>query len=722
MAVKSIIDVDVNDEAFKNFQALYEKYQKALEKAPGTWAAATAEIQKQRKGFESIAAALLAQNEIARRGIGETERGGHAAERSAGLWRSMAQSTKSVAANVKEATTSLLKWSALTGLITGLVGAGGLYGIDRLALGVASTRKSALGLGLTFGEQKAFTTNFERLVADPAAFLHEAAAARFDITKRVGLVGAGLTPAEMAGDTAQVGTALLTHLKNIADNTDPRLFAQVIQARRLPTTPEELERLRETPRDEFVKLLQQMRDDQEKFGLPKDMQLRWQNFVTQMSRAGQGIENTFVKGLAPLAPGLTKLSESFEKVVRAFLGSPALERWIGDVDSALEKFAGYIGTEDFAKKVGDFVTGVGEMADAAGKAVAWFHGWFSGGNKDGTKPDPMSPVPYDPRVTSFRPSLGVLGGEQKSPEKIAAEKAEADAKERMTKAWQGIKDVSVGALDLAGKAADKAREVLYGKVPGSVGEGFGFERLPPSGRAPKFATGDVRGAAGLPESAGDVRAGLEKRGFTSDEAAATVGNLVAEFALRPGAVNKTSGAFGFEQLLGDRLRGYVKFAKATERNPSDKEAQLDWIKMERTGESVKWGGSDERKAYAQAFSAGDIEAKAAAFGRLVERPSAAELAGSLRRRESAAVAALTAKTTDKFALEKPRKEALAYTGEGKNGGQLSDRELLEKLAAMLSARERKTTGGDKYQDSKVVVDVRNNTGGNANISINALKN
>jgi hypothetical protein len=381
MTVRSVLDIDVNDVNFQKFYNTYKQYQALLQATPAAWQKINQEIKGTGAGFEKLVAKFAAQNVQAKLALIAQKEADRITRTTADRWRDIARSTKSVASNVKDITLSLLRWGAITTAVTGLLGAGSLFGIDRLALGVSAGRRSSLGLGLGYGEQQAFS-NFARLV-DPDSFLGGVAGAKFDVTKRVGLLGAGLTPGEIAGDTAQTAVALLQNLKRIADTTNPALFAQVIGARQLGqfVSPEDLERLRNTSPGEFAQLLKQYGTRRTQFDLPQDVQKSWQDLSTQLSNASTSIFNTFVRGLAPLAPGLDKLSGAFENVVRAFLGSPALERWIKTVDQGLEKFAAYIGTDEFATKVENFVTGVGNMASAIGHFLSWFG--FGGDKTEG---------------------------------------------------------------------------------------------------------------------------------------------------------------------------------------------------------------------------------------------------------------------------------------------------------------------------------------------------
>jgi hypothetical protein len=628
MAVKSIFEVEIDrDGAFRRFAADYGKFEKSLRSLPEAWKQVNEKVKGTRAEFSKMVDGMVAANvqtKLRLRAQQEANRLTQeqltVTQRLGSSWDAVERTTGRLAVNLRSITGSLLKWGTITGVAGGLLGVGGLFGLDRLAGDVAGRRRTSLGLGTSYGAPQAFAANFARFV-DPASFLADVAEARLDITKRVGLIGAGLTRGELAGDTTDTAVALLRHLKQIADTTDPALYAQVIGARRLPTTAQELQRLRGTSAVEFASLVRGFHENRGAFNIPDDVVRKWQELTTTLTRAGQGIENTFVRGLAPLAPALGHLSESFEKVVRAFLASPMLEHWIAASSDALERFAKFIGTDEFQDDVKGFVDGLSKIVSAIGTFLSWFS------SKTGTTTTgPEGAAPH-PRV-----GHGMLLG-----------------------------------------------PILFGedKVGPRFSGGYGGGYVPP---------------VGLDK----IVAGLVARGFTPGQAAAIAGNLGAESGFRPEAINPESGAFGLEQLLGSRKSGFFAFAAATGRSPYDREAQLDWLKLERTGESVKYGGSDERAAYDKAFAGGDVSKMTASFGAYVERPSASDLASSMAKRQAFAAAA--AKMNADFA-----KSAVERKG---------------------AAADPKYTTGPFGNTGYVptVVTIENNTGGSAVVSVNGLKN
>jgi hypothetical protein len=158
---------------------------------------------------------------------------------------------------------------------------------------------------------------------------------------------------------------------------------------------------------------------------------------------------------------------------------------------------------------------------------------------------------------------------------------------------------------------------------------------PTTGEEPKASVGKLKGGD-YPGAEAFVQ-GLVKRGWTPEEAAAAAGNAHVESGFRPGVKSSVANekSYGFLQWNSQRLEGLKNMAKDKGLNWQDPEAQLDWIHMERTGESTKYGGTNEKGMYTKALAGGGSPAEMAArFGKYVERPK--DLSQSVQQRMSAA--------------------------------------------------------------------------------------
>jgi len=128
---------------------------------------------------------------------------------------------------------------------------------------------------------------------------------------------------------------------------------------------------------------------------------------------------------------------------------------------------------------------------------------------------------------------------------------------------------------------------------------------------------------------------MVNRGWSVPEASAAAGNVHVESGFRPGIV-APNGDTGLLQWNGGRLSGMQRYAAATGRDWRDPEAQMDWIAMERSGDSRRWG-VDERGGYRRAFAGGGAPGDmAATFGQYVERPK--DLSATVGQRSAMAVA------------------------------------------------------------------------------------
>lgn len=375
MAVKSVIDIDVNDEAFQKFSEKFESYRNALKKLPGQWAAVTSAGEAAQETFASMAAAMMAQNAIASTTVRQTNQVNTASRSAANAWKDIARATRSTAGDLLRITGTLLKWTGLAGIFGGLLGVGSIFGLDRLAGSVAQGRRSSQGLGTTYGEQKAFGINYGTLV-EPNSYLGAVNQALHSWTERGAFYAAGMNPNDLKGTTGDVGVALLGRLKHIADTTNPAGLADVMRARGLDqfVTIQDMMRLRAMKPEEFRQYSENYARDAKSLNLPAETQSAWQRFMQQMDRAGEKIGNILGEKLVKLEPSLEKLSGSFVHLIESLSDSDTVKRWIDRAAQGLEKFAGVVAKPEFEQNVLKIVRSLGEVAEglvAFARGMRW---------------------------------------------------------------------------------------------------------------------------------------------------------------------------------------------------------------------------------------------------------------------------------------------------------------------------------------------------------------
>ncbi len=387
MAVKSIIDIEINDDKFKKFVEDFNKHKKEVDKLPDVWDDVSKKTEKTAVSFEQMAALMLAQADYAK-AINEhvtdiTEK--HEAvepliAKQARHWQDMARSAGAFAVKIGDATRWLLRWASLTGVVSGLLGGGGLFGIERMGLAVGGARRSSLGLGVSPGEQSAFNTKFGRVISSPQ-FLSGVNEALHDVTKRVALYGAGMTGDLSGKSTSDVAADLIPMLKRIADETPDAMMAQVLRARHLDQfiSLEDFQRLKRTSASELEGYGRSYRGDIKTMDYTSAEQKAWQDLQVQLHRAAVQIETVFVKGLTPLAPAITKLSEAFTRLVSTLMKETTEGGWIEKFAKGIDWLSDKIQTPEFQSAVVSFTRDVVLLAKAVGAGIAWLAakaGWL----------------------------------------------------------------------------------------------------------------------------------------------------------------------------------------------------------------------------------------------------------------------------------------------------------------------------------------------------------
>jgi hypothetical protein len=287
------------------------------------------------------------------------------------------ETTKQVAANIKDATGNLLKWIGISGIVGGLLGtAGGLFGIEHLAGSANQLLRSSQGLDTTGGNQQAFGLNFGPTV-DPS-FLGNVADAQSDLTKRYVFGHLGISQAVQRGDSADLAAATLSGVKDLVDKQNKQpggLSQQWADANGLTTalglSMADLRRIGTQSKAQINAEEAGYQTDKSTFNLPPATLAVWQKLDVQLNRAGTTIEDIFIRGLAPLAGPLTDLSKSVTDVVASLLGNKGLGSSIEWLSGKVEEFAQYLASPSFVTDIHNFEAWIGQLAAAVGRAYTW---------------------------------------------------------------------------------------------------------------------------------------------------------------------------------------------------------------------------------------------------------------------------------------------------------------------------------------------------------------
>ncbi|EBW2139504.1 hypothetical protein AB2019_002106 [Salmonella enterica] len=436
MAAKSIVEIDVQDEKFQSFLEKFNEYQKALGELPEQWRGAVhglgeaaKETERVRDGTEGITkafadgvAALASVNDGLDRLNGNLEKATKTQtefnKKSGGarnFLNKASKDAKSLAGHIKDATTSLLSWGTVLGLFSGLAGAGGLWGLNHLAGNASAQRFTAMGLGTTAGGLNSTAVDFQKALGNPVGTLGAIRDAQLDLSKRwqfraMGVDNPDRDPAELLPEMIKAARDIFVRNGSTQQGAEAYGLTNYF-------TLDDLNRFKKMSDEEIDAMAKQAQQDTRRLQLT-DQQLRqWQDFNIQLDRSKVSIGNTFIRGLAPLAPELGKLSDAFSGAIETVLKSPELGKWIDGLSDGIRRFGNYLASPEFQKDVEAFISGVERLGRVIGKVIDWISGKsditaddiksLSSILSDEKRTDPVTSETYtpggddDPRVWSW---------------------------------------------------------------------------------------------------------------------------------------------------------------------------------------------------------------------------------------------------------------------------------------------------------------------------------
>lgn len=421
------------------------------------------------------------------------------ARASEGIFAKLADHTRHVSRSVKDATASLLKWSEIGAAVSLLGGfAGSLFGFDRLSVAAGNMQRSAAGLGVTPGEQSAFRINYQRFV-DADTVLANVTEARSDYTKRAALLQMGFTNDQInRDDPAQIAVEATRRARERFANSDRSVqFAQATGLAQIFSMAD-LRRLVSEPREGVERAQTNFNRDAIQLNVSQSTLRQFQNFNQQLSRAGSLMETALIRRLVTLTGPLDNLSQSVVRLFEDIVNNPHIGEWLNDLSLGLTRFTKYLDSPELETDIKKFFDQVAQLTTTTER---FLKGIYTFG--DGIE-------------NSW-----------------------------LFKYFTGQKTPGDALLDELNKLAGHGG----GKIPGldALREWL-TRKFTPETNLPE----DKKVAASV--------AGFERLGYSPEASAALTATQVGESGLDPNAINKTSGAWGLNQLLGNEKKVYDDWA------------------------------------------------------------------------------------------------------------------------------------------------------------------
>lgn len=395
MVAKSIVDIDVNDDKFVAFMERFREYQSALDDLPEAWRVAAVGIGESSKQtekakgeakelgaeFNAVAEAILTINSGIDRlntNLEDSKKKQDEFNKKAGQGQGFInqakKDAKELAGHIKESTASLLSWGGIVGIFTGVLGVGGLFGINRLAATTGAQRFTSLGLGTSIGALDSTAINYQKALGNPAGTLGAIRDSQMDLSKRWTFQAMGINNPDQ--DPAKLLPQMIRNARDIFVQSGSTL--QGAQAHGLTNffTLDDLNRFKNMSDEEITAMEKRAQQDARMLQITDQQARQWQDFNVQLDYSSQSIRNTFVRGLGPLTPQLSKLSDALSGAIDTVLKSPELGKWIDALAGGIERFGNYLASPTFKSDVESFMSGVERL----GRVIMKVLGWLDGGS------------------------------------------------------------------------------------------------------------------------------------------------------------------------------------------------------------------------------------------------------------------------------------------------------------------------------------------------------
>lgn len=390
MAVKSIIDIDVDDSKFKQFYDLFEKYRKALNDSPKSWAKADSAIGVAADSTKDLTAAIVAQTAVLSKQVdayAKIRTHVREADQSMINFNRTAKKTFDL---ITGTTGSILKWGSIfAGGASILAGFGGFFGFESLARSQAGTLTSAMGLGVQPGQFQAANIAYQNIPGSGSILSALAAAQGTAQTYQIeGMLG--LPPGSLAGKNAAemfpiVARAMQKGLQSPAAGQYWQQYGKTLYGGfASDETLRALHGMTPGRLEEFLA------EGAKPTGARTEAEEKFQDFIRMLERSKTELGNSLAGPLSQLAKPLGNVVTAFGNLARTIFESPEFNKGVNEFASWIERLSKDIQTPEFRDSVQTFVSEVGKVIVGLGRLAKWLASWF--GDKETSLPGGQ---PYD---------------------------------------------------------------------------------------------------------------------------------------------------------------------------------------------------------------------------------------------------------------------------------------------------------------------------------------
>ena len=358
MTSTPIVEIEVKDEAFKRFVALFGKYEKAVKDANALWSKTGGAVSTVGKEVEGATKELRDHLDVLRKISTEEERQARLSKDHAKALGAAASSVRGIASTFASGSLKLGAIGAagaagplgiLAGVVAavagtavygtaGLLGQNSLFGLRGLGERTGDTRLTARQLGVTTGQYRAFRNAYSKY-GNPEGFLDAISNAQGDVNSFSAFAGLGVNnfkgrnTIDLAQDIALKIHGLYAStggMYSTAKEMGVGAFASQEDFRVLGTMSEK------EIRDTFS-----LQEAQEKLLSTTDEQDRaLQDMTIQLKLGGEKVEQVLVTKLSGVATTVDRLSGAAERTADDFvnlnLGIEGLIKTLGGASANIK--------------------------------------------------------------------------------------------------------------------------------------------------------------------------------------------------------------------------------------------------------------------------------------------------------------------------------------------------------------------------------------------------